>query len=99
MYWPICGISWTFDCTCRANSWSTFSRSARIGSKSCDSAGVDFSTAYQLKTLSRHEEPVKVGRRARRKLPGGHPVHVREGRHHACNVRRLVALPAIRDRG
>src|SRR5207249_8873174 len=29
---------------------------SRIGSKICDSTGVDFSTAYQLETLSRHEE-------------------------------------------
>jgi hypothetical protein len=48
MYCPICGISATFDWTWRANSSSTFSRSARIGSKICDRASDDFSTAFWL---------------------------------------------------
>src|SRR5258708_29864331 len=90
MYWPICGISWTLDSTWRANSWSTFSRSARMGSKICDSAGDDFSTAVQLKTLSRPEERVEVGRRARRQLLGRQPVQAGQGRDHARDVGRLV---------
>src|SRR5215471_3982569 len=98
MYWPICGISCTFDCTWRANSWSTFSRSARIGSKICDSSGDDFSTVVQVRTLSRPEERVEVGGRLRRHGIGGDAVHVGQSGHNACDVRRFVPFPSVWDR-
>src|SRR5580704_14032655 len=98
MYWPIFGISSTCDCTWRANSRSTFSRSARIGSKISDRAGVVFSTGLRTKTLSRAEQGMKV----RGCLPGQvvprQLVHLRQRLEHAPDVGRLVPLAAIRHR-
>src|SRR5438093_1228451 len=51
MYLPMRGISSTCDSTCRPNSRSTCSRSARIGSKICERGGEEFSTATQLKRV------------------------------------------------
>src|SRR6266513_6514434 len=98
MYWPIFGISSTCDCTCRANSRSTFSRSARIGSKICDRANDDFSTAVQVETLSRAEQGVKVRRRLVRKVGGIPPMYLGKCTDHSGHVGRLVPLPAIRHR-
>src|ERR1051326_5823013 len=98
VYWPICGISWTFDWTWRANSWSTRSRSARIGSKICDRAGNDFSTA-RGKTLSRPEQRVEGGGGARGKVGGRGPAHLGQRRDDARDVGRLVAFPAVRHGG
>src|SRR3954465_13962706 len=98
MYWPICGIKATLDWTWRANSSSTFSRSARIGSKICDRAGDDFSTGVRFKTLSRPEQGVKVGPGLQREVGGVHPVQVGERGRHPRDVRRLVALAAVRHR-
>src|SRR5712664_1960467 len=98
MYWLIFGIRSTFDWTWRANSRSTFSRSPRIGSKICERAGDDFSTAFRVKTLSRPEQGVEVGRRARRQVAWGYAAHLRQGRDDARHVRRLVPLAAVRHR-
>src|SRR5215813_11793764 len=96
MYWPICGISCTFDCTWRANSWSTFSRSARIGSKICDRTDVDFSTAFSVRTVSRPEQGVEVRGRPRGEVGRCHLVHLGERLDDARDVGGLVALAAVR---
>ncbi len=85
MYCPICGISATFDCTWRANSSSTFWRSARIGSKICDRASDDFSTRFTFKTLSRPEQGVEIrgglaGQVRRRAPDASRPASRRRGR-------------------
>src|SRR4051794_20339495 len=98
MYWPICGMSATLDWTWRANSSSTFARSARIGSKICDRASDDFSTGFRLKTLSRPEQGMKVrpglvGDAARRQL-----VQLGEHGRNAADVGRLVPLATVGHR-
>src|SRR5258705_3102004 len=98
MYWPIFGISSTWDWTCRANSRSTFSRSARIGSKICDRPSEDFSTAVQVETLSRPEQGVEIGRRLIGELGGVPPVHLRKCVDHPGDIGGLVPLPPIRYR-
>src|ERR1051325_1682276 len=98
MYWPIFGMSSTCDWTCRANSRSTLSRSARIGSKICDRASEDFCTAAQVETLSRAEQGVEVRHYLRRKVDRIPSVHVGECTHDSGDVGRLVALAAVRHR-
>src|SRR5438552_11018260 len=97
MYSPIRGISSTCDWTWRANSASTFSRSARIGSKICESAGVVFGTV-QPQTLSRPEQGVKVRGRAAVHLCTFDAVPFGQGPEHLRHVRRLVALAPVRHR-
>src|SRR4051794_26811050 len=97
MYWPIWGISATFDWTWRANSSSTFSRSARIGSKICERASDVFSTRIP-KTLSRAEQGVEIRRGSPGDLRRRFLVHVGQGGHDPGDVGRLVALPPVRDR-
>src|SRR6266850_6805437 len=92
MYLPMVGMSWTCDCTCRANSRSTFSRSSRIGSKICASASIN------LRTLSRPEEAVEVRGRPVAHILGGHAVHVGQRAGDLRDVRRLVARAAMRRR-
>src|SRR3954452_19461287 len=99
MYWPICGISATFDCTWRANSSSTFCRSARIGSKICDRASDDFSTFFTFKTLSRPEQAVEIGGGAPGQVGHRRLVHPGQGLDDARDVGRFVALTAIRHAG
>src|SRR5436190_1303613 len=98
MYWPIFGIRSICDWTCRPNSRSTRSRSARIGSKSCARAIDDFSTAVQVRTLSWPEQRVEVGGRARRDVMRRDVVELRKRRHDEADVSRLVSLPAMRHR-
>src|SRR5438093_285773 len=97
MYSPMRGISSTCDWTCRANSLSTFSRSARMGSKICESAGVVFGTV-QRGTLSRPEQAVKVRGRASVHLRTFDAVQLRQGPDDVRDVGRLVALAAMRHR-
>src|SRR5258708_1979267 len=99
MYWPICGMSATFDWTWRANSSSTFWRSARIGSKICDRAGEDFSTRCTFKTLSRPEQGVEIRGRAPGQVAGRRLVHLAQGLDHAGDEGRLVTFSAVRHRG
>src|SRR5437764_12316917 len=99
MYWPIWGIKATFDCTWRANSSSTFCRSARIGSKICDRASDDFSTCFTFKTLSRPEQAVEIGGGAPGQVGDRRLVHPGQGLADARDVGRFVALAAIRHRG
>src|SRR5260221_14397334 len=73
---------------------STFSRSARIGSKICDRAGDAFSTAVQLETLSRPEQGVKVRTGAPPELRSVEAMHFRKRADHSHDVRGLVALAA-----
>src|SRR5262249_41418908 len=98
MYLPMVGISSTCDWTWRPNSRSTFSRSARIGSKICDSADEVFSTGFSGRTLSRPEERVEVRGGARGHVVPCQPVEVGQGLDDASDIRRLVALAAMRHR-
>src|SRR5213593_3105034 len=98
MYCPILGMSSTCDWTWRTNSRSTFSRSARIGSKICDRASDDFSTAVQVETLSRAEQGVKVRRRLVGEVGGIPPMDLGKCTDHSGDVGWLVPLPAIRHR-
>src|SRR5712671_5136327 len=98
MYWPICGISATFDWTWRANSSSTFSRSARIGSKICERASDDFSTAFSFKTLSRPEQGMEIGGGAGGQVAWRDLEHAGQGGHDPRDVGRLVSLPAVGHR-
>src|SRR5580765_8832640 len=99
MYCPICGISATFDWTWRANSSSTFCRSARIGSKICDRASDDFSTRFTFKTLSRPEQGVEIRGSLAGQVRGGRPMHLGQRLDDAGDVGRLVPLAAVRHRG
>src|SRR6185295_18744763 len=96
MYCPIWGISSTFDCTWRANSSSTFSRSARIGSKICDRAIDDFSTGFRSQLISRPEQGMEIRCCALGQVGGRDPVHLRQSLDDARDVGRLVPLAAIR---
>src|SRR5258705_11490616 len=98
MYWPIFGIRSTCDWTCRLNSTSTFSRSARIGSKSCARAS-EFSTVLTGRTLSRPEQRVEIGRGLAGHCPGFNFVDARQRVDDPRHVGGLVALAAMRDRG
>src|SRR5260370_861715 len=98
MYWPIFGISSTWDCTCRANSRSTFSRSARIGSKICDRASDVLSTVIQLETLSRPEQGVEIRHGSIGEVGALQSVHLRKRVDHSGHVGGLVPLPAERHR-
>src|ERR1043166_440800 len=101
MYLPMVGISWTCDSTWRPNSRSTFSRSARMGSKICASARGDlasFSTKSQLKTLSRAEERVEIRGRPRPHVGRWNAVHLCQRLGDLRDKRRLLALAAMRRR-
>src|SRR4029079_14209645 len=96
MYCPIWGIRATFDWTWRANSSSTFCRSAWIGSKSGDRASDDFSTRFMFKTLSRPEQGVEIGGGAGGGLAHRDLVHPGQCLDHAGDVGGLVPLAAVR---
>src|SRR5215471_17512792 len=98
MYLPIFGIRSTCDSTWRPNSRSTFSRSSRIGSKICVSAGGEGFTAVQVGTLSRAEEGMKVRGRSLRRLLDRDAMHLRQRGNDSGDMRRLVPLAAMRHR-
>src|SRR5436190_1621902 len=98
MYWPIFGIRSICDWTCRPNSRSTRSRSARIGSKSCARGIDDFSTAAQVRTLSWPEQRVEVRRGPLSHIARRHSVELCQRLDDAAHVGGLVAFAAIGHR-